>query len=79
MTQRVKSPVWAVVLLLICLILRFCDSWLFGEENKKRNFPQYQRFRPSYYRRVETNVNSKHWKQMIKGPDSLGRASYFFR
>jgi|GEM_PF-2934456 len=79
MTQRVKSPVWAFVLLLICLILRFCDSWLFGEENKKRNFPHYQRFRPSYYRRVETNVNNKHLEQVIKAPDSLRRASYFFR
>ena len=76
MTQRVKSPVWAFVLLLICLILRFCDSWLFGEENAKRNFPQYQRFRPSYYRRTETN---KTGKKIIKGPDSLGRGFYFFR
>lgn len=79
MTQRVKSPIWAVVLLLICLILRFCDSWLFGEDNAKRNFPHYQRFRPSMYRRVETNARSDHLKKGNKAPDSLSRASYFLR
>lgn len=40
MTQRVKSPVWAIVLLLICLVLRFCDSLLFGEGSMQKNFPR---------------------------------------
>jgi hypothetical protein len=79
MTQRVKSPVWAVILLLICLILRFCDSWLFGEENKKKNFPHYQRFRPSNYRRVETNIVGPRPERKARLPDSVSRASHFFR
>ena len=76
MTQRVKSPVWAIVMLLICLILRLCDSWLFGEENAKRNFPQYQRFRPSLYRRVESGaIRGKR----VWWADSMSRESYFFQ
>lgn len=32
MKYDVKSPVWAMILLAICVILRFCDPWLFREE-----------------------------------------------
>jgi hypothetical protein len=79
MTQRVKSPVWAIVFLLICLILRFCDPWLFGEENVKKNFPHYQRFRPSLYKRVESQITGHQWQKRARAPDSLGIESHFLR
>jgi len=79
MTQRVKSPVWAIVFLLICLILRFCDSWLFGERHRQKNFPHYQRFHPSHYRRVQSDVVGDHAGSGCWEPDSLAREYYFLR
>lgn len=79
MTKQVKSPVWAIVLLLICLILRFCDSWLFGDANTKRNFPHYQRFRPSHYRRIEPGVTHDEMEGRAAAADSMTSEFYFFQ
>ncbi len=77
MTQRVKSPVWAIVLLLICLILRFCDSWLFGEESMQKNFPRERGSQQG----GTGNVKMKLKRPGVKAglADSSSPKSQFFR
>jgi hypothetical protein len=77
MTPRVKSPVWAIVLLMICLILRFCDSWLFGEESRRKNFPRERSSRQD--NAGKRKVNGKKPGAQARVTDSLYRESHFFR
>lgn len=77
MTQRVKSPVWAIILLLICLILRFCDSWLFGEQNMQKNFPRKRNSQQGSTEKVKMNVKRPVSKAGVT--DSLPRESHFFQ
>lgn len=40
MNCTAKSPIWAKIMLAICVILRFCDPLLFEEKNTGKTVPE---------------------------------------
>nr|WP_295921260.1 hypothetical protein [uncultured Dyadobacter sp.] len=75
MKYDVKSPVWAMILLAICVTLRFCDPWLFDEEAVQTVGGGRSEKKRAWNVRVSDFPSSK-----INVPvDSVAQSRHFFR
>ncbi|WP_157504431.1 hypothetical protein [Dyadobacter beijingensis] len=79
MRKEVKSPVWAIVLLAICLILRFCDPWLFHEKRTVKRHPYLLRWSPGAFGNGAVQMEEIRSGRHSPSLDSLAKRGYFLR
>lgn len=79
MNYTAKSPLWAKIMLAICIVLRFCDPILFKEEKKGRIEGRQRAAKVSH-----SKVGEQAPQRVAPGPagalpDSVALAVHFLR